>query len=119
MWTYHDTYDPIENQKGKTTLKTKWVYRLKHEENGLFPYKARLVVKYFTQKWGTEIYETFSPVVKMSSIGMIFVHAGILNLELEQLDVKTGFLHGDLKENIYMEQPEDFNMKGKENMVLN
>ena len=55
--------------------------------------------------------------MKMSSIRFVLGLAATLNLEIEQLDVKTAFLHGDLKEEIYMEQPEGFQEKGKEHMV--
>jgi len=56
----------------------------------------------------------FSPVVKMSSIRTILSLATRLDLEIEQMDVKTAFLHVDLEEEIYMEQPEGFHVKGKE-----
>ncbi|KAJ8512528.1 hypothetical protein OPV22_002962 [Ensete ventricosum] len=59
----------------------------------------------------------FSPVVKTSSIRVALGIATNLDLEIEQLDVKTTFLHGDLEEKIYMEQPEGFKVKGKENLV--
>lgn len=61
----------------------------------------RLVVKGFGQKPGIDFTDIFSPVVKHSSIHIILVVAR-LNLELEQLDIKTAFLHGDLEEEIYM-----------------
>ena len=54
-----------------------------------------------------------SPVVKISSIRVALGLAARLNLEVEQLDVKTAFLHGDLEEEIYMQQPEGFELKGK------
>ena len=53
----------------------------------------------------------------MSSIRFVLGLAATLNLDIEQLDVKTTFLHGDLKEEIYMEQPEGFEEKGKEHIV--
>ena len=89
------------------------MYRLKTENNdSQLRYKARLVVKGFNQKKGIEFEEIFSPVVKMSSIHALGL-ATRLNLEVEQLDVKTAFLHGDLEEEIYMQQPEGFEVKGK------
>lgn len=99
-------------------MKNKWVFRLKAEPNSSHPrYKARLVVKGFGQKKGIDFEEIFSPVVKMSSIRVVLGLAASMNLEIEQLDVKTAFLHGDLEEEIYMEQPEGFTAKGKENLV--
>ena len=80
-------------------------------------YKARLVVKGFNQKKGIDFEEIFSPVVKMSSIRVALGLAARLNLEVEQLDVKIAFLHGDLEEEIYMQQPEGFKVKGKENLM--
>ena len=74
------------------------MYRLKNEESNPRPrYKARLVVKGFNQKKGIDFEEIFSPVVKMSSIPVVLGLAVSLDLEIEQLDVKTAFLHGDLE----------------------
>ena len=69
------------------------------------------------RKKGIDFDEIFSPVVKMSSIRVVLILTASLDLELEQLDVKTAFLHGDLNEEIYMSQPEGFEVKGKEHMV--
>ena len=80
-------------------------------------YKAKRVVKGFAQKEGIDFTEIFSPVVKMSSIRVILDLVDALDLECEQLDVKTDFLHGELEEEIYMEQPEGFIEKGKEGLV--
>ena len=61
--------------------------------------------------------EIFSSMVKMSSTRVVLRLAASLNLEIEQLDVKTTFLHRNLEEKIYMEQPERFNVKGKEKLM--
>ncbi|GJT81402.1 retrovirus-related pol polyprotein from transposon TNT 1-94 [Tanacetum coccineum] len=74
-------------------------------ENNTFEL-ARLVVKGFSQKRGIDFDEIFSPVVKMRSIRVVLGLAASLDLEVEQMDVKTAFLHGDLDKEIYMEQPE-------------
>ena len=111
------TYELVELPKGKRPLKNKWVFKLKKDGNKLVRYKARLVVKGFAQKKGIDFDEIFSPVVKMSSIRVVLGLAASLHLEIEQLDVKTAFLHGDLQEEIYMDQPEGFEVKGKEHMV--
>ena len=90
--------------KGKKALHNKWVYRIKNEHDGSKRYKARLVVKGFQQKEGIDFTEIFSPVVKMSTIRLVL---GMV-AALEQLDVKTAFLHGDLEEDLYMIQLEGF-----------
>ena len=69
------------------------------------------------QKKGVDFEEIFAPVVKMSSIRVVLGLAASLDLEIEQLDVKTAFLHGDLQEEIYMQQPESFKVKGKKDYV--
>ncbi|CAJ2658330.1 unnamed protein product [Trifolium pratense] len=112
------TFELVKLPKGKRALKNKWVYKIKSESDQSQPrYKARLVVKGFNQRKGIDFEEIFSPVVKMTSIRVVLGLAASLNLEVEQLDVKTAFLHGDLEEELYMEQPEGFEVKGKEELV--
>jgi hypothetical protein len=112
------TYELVKLPKGKKALKNKWVFRMKTENNSSQPrYKVRLVVKGFGQKKGIDFGEIFSPVVKMSSIRVILSLAASLSLEIDQFDVKTAFLHGNLEEEIYMEQPDGFKAKGKESLV--
>ncbi|KAJ0797294.1 putative RNA-directed DNA polymerase [Helianthus annuus] len=114
----NNTFELVKLPKGKRALKNKWVYKVKTEEHTSRPrYKARLVVKGFSQRKGIDFDEIFSPVVKMSSIRVILGLAASLDLEVEQMDVKTAFLHGDLDKEIYMEQPEGFQVKGKEDYV--
>ena len=94
------------------------MFKLKKDSSGkLVKHKARLVVKGFEQMKGIDFDEIFSPVVKMTSIRAMLGLVASLNLELEQMDVKTTFLHGDLEEEIYMEQPEGFEVPGKEHLV--
>ncbi|GAA0139540.1 hypothetical protein LIER_01062 [Lithospermum erythrorhizon] len=79
--------------------------------------KARLVVKGYEQKEGIDFEKIFPPVVKITSIRVVLGLVVLYDLEIEQLDVKTAFLHGDLEEVIFMEQPEGFVVEGKEHMV--
>ena len=74
-------------------------------------------MKRFAQKKGIDFDEIFSPVVKMTSIRTILSLVAAEDLHLEQLDVKTTFLHGDLEEEIYMQQPQGYEVKGKEKLV--
>ena len=79
------------------------MFKLKKDSDKLVKYKARLVVKGFSQKQGIDFDEIFSPILKMSSIWVVLGLVASLDLELDQLDVKTAFFHGDLKEEIYMD----------------
>ena len=101
----------------KKALHNKWVYRLKQESDGSKKYKARLVVKGFQQKERVDYTEILSPVVETTTIIVVLSLMVVDNLHLEQLDVKTAFLHSDLDEEIYMKQPVGFIEEGKEEMV--
>ncbi|RVW38125.1 Retrovirus-related Pol polyprotein from transposon TNT 1-94 [Vitis vinifera] len=113
----NQTWELTELPVGKKALHNKWVYRIKNEHDGSKRYKARLVVKGFQQREGIDYTEIFSPVVKMSTIRLVLGMVAVENLHLEQLDVKTAFLHGDLEEDLYMIQPEGFIVQGQENLV--
>ena len=75
------------------------------------------MTKGFTQKEGIDYNEIFSPVIKYTTIHVMLALAAHNDLEIEQMDVKTAFLHGDLEETIYMKQPEGFEVKGRQEMV--
>ena len=111
------TYDLVELPKGKKVLMNKWGFKLKKDGDKLVKYKAWLVVEGFSQKQGIDFDKIFSPIVKISSIRVVLRLVASLDLELQQLDVKIAFLHGDLKEEIYMDQLEGFKVKGKKHMV--
>lgn len=89
--------------------------RIPHKED--VRYRARLVAKGFGQREGIDYNEVFSPVVKHSCIRILLALVAQLNLELAQRDVKTAFLHDDLKDEIYMTQPEGYKVTGKEDWV--
>ena len=102
---------------GKKALHNKWVFRIKEEHDASKRYKARLVVKGFQQKEGIDYTDIFSPVVKLITIRTVLGLVMKEDLHLQQMDVKTAFLHGDLDEEIYMQQPQGFEVKGKEKLV--
>ena len=98
----NQTWDLVEFPAGKRALQNKWVYSLKEEDGGKKRYKDRLVVKGFAQKKSIDFDEIFSPVFKMTSIRTILSIVAVEYLHLQQLDVKTTFILGDLEEQIYM-----------------
>ncbi|KAL2226309.1 UNVERIFIED_CONTAM: Retrovirus-related Pol polyprotein from transposon TNT 1-94 [Sesamum indicum] len=98
----NDTWELCQLPKGKKALQNRWVYRIKEESDGKKRYKARLVVKGFQQRYGIDFTDVFTPVVKLTTIRLVLSMVAAENLELQQMDVKTAFLHGDLEEEIYM-----------------
>ena len=80
-------------------------------------YKARLVAKGFRQEYGVDFNEIFSLVVKMTNLRFMPDVVATEKLELIHLDVKTTFLHRDLQEEIYMEQPQCFVVSSQEHLV--
>lgn len=99
-------------------LPCKWVYRYKiTPQDGQPKYKARLVAKGFKQEQGIDFDEFFSPIVKMTTLRCVLALVPKHDLILHQMDVKKTFLHGDLHEEVYMQQPKGYVEKGKERMV--
>lgn len=113
------TWDLVQLPKGKRAIGCKWVYAKKEDvdNNSSVRYKARLLAKGYSQKEGVDYNEIFSPVVKHCSIRVLLALVAQFDLELVQLDVKTAFLHGDLDEEIYMSQPDGFQVNEKEELV--
>uniref|UniRef100_A0A2N9IH78 Integrase catalytic domain-containing protein n=1 Tax=Fagus sylvatica TaxID=28930 RepID=A0A2N9IH78_FAGSY len=100
------TWDVIDCPAGVTPLGCKWVYSIKVKSDGsLDRYKARLVALGNNQEYGVNYEETFAPVAKMTTIRTILAIAASQNWDLHQMDVKNAFLHGDLKEDVYMRPP--------------
>ena len=91
---------------------------MKHTSTGeIKRFKGHLVAKGYSQRYGIDYVETFSPVVKFSSIQALLAYAVENNMQIHQMDVVTAFLNGELNEDIYMEQPEGYSVKGKEHLV--
>lgn len=100
------TWDLVDLPRGRNVIDNKWVYKVKETPSGeIERYKARLVVRGFTQEHGVDYDETFSPVVRHTSVRTIMAMAVMEDLKMRHFDVKTAFLYGELNEVIYMKQP--------------
>ena len=104
------TWVLVDKPEDQKTIGCKWVLKRKLGILGVEPprHKGRLVAKGYSQREGVDFQEIFAPVVKHVSIRYILFAVVHFNMELQQMDVKTAFLHGLLDETIYMDKPEGF-----------
>ncbi|GKE28028.1 retrovirus-related pol polyprotein from transposon TNT 1-94, partial [Tanacetum coccineum] len=87
----------------------KWIYKVKLDEYGdVLKNKARLVAKGYRQEEGLDFEESFTPVARLEAIRIFLANATNKNITVYQMDVKTAFLNGELKEKVYVSQPEGF-----------
>eukprot|EP00253_Pinus_taeda_P003596 PITA_03596 len=113
----NEAWDLVELPAGRKPIGSKWVFKKKTNAKGkVEKYKARLVAKGYSQVPGIDFGDIFSPVAKEASIRLLLSIAATFDFQVEQMDVKTTFLHGDLEEEIYMKQPEGFVVKGKKEL---
>jgi hypothetical protein len=102
---------------GAKAIGVKWIYKTKYNEMGeIEKHKARLVAKGYSQKYGIDYNEVFAPVARWDTIRTVIALAASKGWCIFQLDVKSAFLHGDLTEDIYVEQPLGY-QKGDKNKV--
>ena len=96
----NQTWQLVSLPEGQKVVNCKWVFKKKEGIPGVEAprFKARLVAKGFTQRQGIDFNDVFSPVMKHSSIRILLAMVALYDLELEQLDVKTAFLNGELEE---------------------
>nr|GEY25463.1 ribonuclease H-like domain, reverse transcriptase, RNA-dependent DNA polymerase [Tanacetum cinerariifolium] len=96
----------------------KWVFKTKRDGNGnIIKHKARLVSKGYVQEHGIDYDEVFAPVARMETVRLILALSAYHGWEVHHLDVKSAFLHGELKEEVYVTQLEGFKKPGNENKV--
>ena len=112
------TWELVNFRPGSKPIGYKWVFQRKYYSNDMIQtFKARLVTKGFKQRECVDYFDTYASEARITSIMILFSLTSIHNLFVYQMGVKTAFLNGDLNEEVYMEQPEGFVLKGNENKV--
>jgi hypothetical protein len=108
----------VELPNGRKIVSSKWVFKKELNATGqVEKFKARLVAKGYSQVKGVDFGDVFSFVLKLNFIRVLMYLGATFDLEIEKMDVKTMFLHGDLEEEIYMKQPKGFVVKGNKELV--
>ncbi|KAK3118826.1 hypothetical protein QOZ80_9BG0708740 [Eleusine coracana subsp. coracana] len=108
-FTRNEVWTLEERPKNKNVVGTKWVFRNKQNEDGVVTRnKARLVAKGYSQVEGLDFDETYAPVARLESIRILLAFATHHDFKLYQMDVKSAFLNGPIKEEVYVEQPPGF-----------
>ncbi|BBN69056.1 transposable element gene, partial [Prunus dulcis] len=114
----NETWELVDRPTEKPVIGVKWVYKTKLNLDGsVQKNKARLVAKGYAQKPGLDYNETYAPVARLDTIRTLIALAAKKGWKLFQLDVKSAFLNGVLQEEVYVNQPEGFVIKGKEDKV--
>jgi transposase InsO family protein len=107
----NDTWTLKTLPEGRQALSGKWVFKVKRDQQGrISKYKARWVVRGFEQRDGLDLEETFATVVKATTFKVLFALVAIHDWELHQMDVKGAFLYGEIGEEVYVKQPEGFDL---------
>ena len=111
-------YDLVDKQKDFPLIKGKWIFVTQRLPDGsISKHKARYVAKGYSQVYGENYTETFSPTVSHSTIRVLLALAAKNSMKIHQIDVKTAFLNSPIKDNIYLEQPPGSIQEGYEDKV--
>jgi Reverse transcriptase (RNA-dependent DNA polymerase) len=114
----NDTWTLVDLPIGKKAISTKWVYKIKKNDDKSIQYKSRFVARGFEQIYGLNYEETFAAVIKPMSYKTIIALAAIFSWYIYKIDMKSAFSQGDLDEEVYIRQPEGFEDPQYPNKVL-
>ena len=113
------TWELATLPRGQKAIGVKWVYKTKKNAKGeVERYKARLVAKGYSQRPGIDYDEVFAPVARLETIRLVISLAALNDWKIHQMDVKSAFLNGFLDEEVYVEQPLGYVVKGQGDKVL-
>jgi hypothetical protein len=115
----HHTYSLVDRPDDSVNIVTgKWVFAIKSKDGYVNRFKARWVARGFTQQYGVDYEETYSPVLKYKTLRLLLAITAINDLELELMDVQTAYLNAPLNERVMMVQPEGYEEGGKQLVCL-
>lgn len=114
----HGTWKLVSRPENKKVLSNRWVFKIKRKQDGsIDKYKARLVVRGCKQRKGVDYEEIFAPVARYETIRVFLAGCVQEEMHVHQMDVVTAYIQGDLSDEIYMEQPEGFEVQGSKDTV--
>ncbi|GJW00523.1 putative ribonuclease H-like domain-containing protein [Tanacetum coccineum] len=113
-----DVWELVPRPDKVMVITLKWIYKVKLDElGGILKNKARLVARGYRQEEGIDFEESFAPVARLEAIRIFLAFAAHMNMVVYQMDVKTAFLNGNLREEVYVSQPDGFVDKDNPNHV--
>ena len=111
-------WEVVPRPEGKSVVSSKWLYKIKHAADGsIEKFKARFVARGFSQVEGVDYDETFAPVARFSSIRAVISVMAEMGWKILKMDVKTAFLNDFLQEEVYLEQPQGFEVYERDSHV--
>jgi hypothetical protein len=114
----NDVWEIVPRPKSKDWVSSKWLFKIKHAaDESIDKYKERFFARGFSQKEGIDYEETFAHVARYTSIRTIIALAAKMKWKLHQMDVKTTFLNSVIEEEVYIEQPQGFEVEDKKSHV--
>ncbi|KAG5673869.1 hypothetical protein PVAND_003879 [Polypedilum vanderplanki] len=110
----NDAWCLVDLPVGRKAVGSKWVFKKKEDQEGnIIEYKARLVAQGYSQKYGEDYDEVFAPVTRSSTFRLLLAVSGRRKYYVKQFDIKTAFLNGELKEEIYLKQPPGYEINNQ------
>ena len=107
----NNTWDLVDLPKDKKAIGSKWVFKVKYDQDGTVQrYKACLVAQGFDQRYESDYDEVFAPVARARTIRILLSVAAEKQFKVKHFDIKTAFLNGKLKEEIFMKQPPGYSI---------